>query len=174
MRDEARREWLKCCARNARLQRAHREHPYKTRAADCYGHCPMVIYNKDRNGARRRVKEFEFDYTNEIGLCSRVYGRVAMGTDIRFLPYLDKRYNLIIYNQRLGMWENSGVNFGVHCWDLNKDGTFVHLSEPSTPGSSGSFPSQLDVAEQADNKLICTLGTEKYYSLIEHPQGLLH
>ena len=72
LRDAARKRWQVQVSINAKLLRMYKEAPYKTIIHDCYGHCPAVVYQKDKHGQCRKPVPIDFCYKNEVGLYSRV------------------------------------------------------------------------------------------------------
>lgn len=170
----AKMSWCNLVDRNAKLLRLYLEFPFKTSFDLAKGHSPVVVYNKDKFGRRRPIKPVGYDHINEHGQCSHVYGRVSDGTSITFLPYLDANWDLICFDWGSMRWENTKVRFGPAAWDVNPDGTFIHVASRSAtlaqsaarPPSSISKSEKL-AADPEQSTLVRTLGVDLYYSTID-------
>ena len=170
--EDAESKFHKLSLVNDRLLTLYLEFPFKTSYQETIGHIPQVVYKKDSWGNRRKRKPFSFDYTNEFGQISHVHGIVSSGTDIRFIPYLDRSWNLIVYNWSTNLWDNTRVSFAPDAWDLNPDGTFVHISPAlSRTSSRGNVPPasyQPCCMNPEQHSLIRTLGQHKYFEVLGH------
>lgn len=149
------------------------EFPFKTTHKDTIGHIPQVIYKKDSFGNRHKKKPFSFDYKNEFGQISHVHGLVSDGTDIRLIPYLDRHWNLIVYNWKTNLWDNTRVSFAPDAWDLNPDGSYVHstpLVEPcrEKPGKVAPASYTSCCSNPSQHTLIATIGQRKYFEALGH------